>query len=130
MERHPYSGLVLYEISGDDLDQLENEGLAVGEDFSFALFGISVAVSFTITLLSTKIESDRLYQSFFVVTLLGYLAGAFFGIRWINARRKHAGIVKKIKARVGPLGDDTRTVQPGELANVPTESSQGQGGAG
>jgi hypothetical protein len=70
VERHPYSGLILYEISGDDLDLLEREGLSVGEDFSFALFGMSIAVSFTITLLSTKIASDRLYQSFFVVTLL------------------------------------------------------------
>jgi len=45
VERHSVTSLVIYEVTGEDMEQLEKETLTVGEDFSFALASISVALS-------------------------------------------------------------------------------------
>jgi len=127
VERHPYDALTLYEITGDELDRLEAEGLSVGEDFSFGLFGLSVAASFTIALLTTKIEGDRVFYSFLIVTIIGYVMSAFFGIRWLWGRRRHKSTVRRIRGRVGPLGDETKEVGPRELANLPSDAMPPQG---
>lgn len=121
VERHPYAGLVIYEVAGEDLDQLEKETLSVGEDFTFSVFCLSVAVSFTTTLAATKIESIRVFNVFWIVTLLGYLGGTFFGIRWFHGRKRHKSIVRRIKERVGPLGDESKEIGPGELAALPEQ---------
>jgi hypothetical protein len=34
VERHEVTGVVIYEVTGEDLEQLEKETLTVGEDFS------------------------------------------------------------------------------------------------
>jgi hypothetical protein len=46
VESHPYPDLVIYEVSLDDLEQLEKETLTVNEDFSFFLFSSAVFISF------------------------------------------------------------------------------------
>jgi len=83
VERHPYGGLVIYEISGDELDTLEKETAAISEDLSFALVGLSFGVAFSISLATTKIESDRTFAVFVLVTILSYLDALYFGIRWL-----------------------------------------------
>jgi hypothetical protein len=128
VERHPYAGLILYEISEDQLSQLENEGRSIGEDFSFALAGLSVAASFTITLFTAKIESERLFNSFFIVTLLGYLLTIFFGVKWIYGKKRQTGIARRIR-ELGPLGDETKPAAPGELTDMGTaETTSGPQG--
>jgi hypothetical protein len=64
VERHAVTSVVLYEVTGEDLELLEQETIAVGEDFSFALASLSVALSFTITLRTVAIPAGKTYEVF------------------------------------------------------------------
>ena len=88
VERHTYAELILFEVTNDELEQLKKEVLTVGEDFSFFLVGISVAVTVIVTLLSVPIEDIRVFYFFVIVAVAGVLMTAYFGIRW--CRRKNA----------------------------------------
>jgi len=111
VERHAFTSFVLYEVTREDLEQLEKETLTVGEDFSFALFALAVAISFTVTLATVDIPHGKTNDVFWIVMLLGWLAGAFFGVRWYRARGQFASVIQKIKDRGGPLGEEGREVE-------------------
>ena len=123
VERHPYHGLHLYEVTGDELDQLQQEAFSVGEDFSFALVGITLAVSFLIALLTTDIKAERIFTVFVVITSLGFLSASFFGIRWFNGRKTYKRTIRRIRERVGPLGDESKQIGPRELAALPEQEA-------
>lgn len=121
VERHPFSGLVLYEVSGDEMDQIEKETLSISEDFSFGIAGLSVALSFMSTLVTVDITSDRTFYVFFIIMCLGFLVALHCGVRWFRTRQNFKGAIIRIKSRVGPLGQEGKEVQPSELANLPQE---------
>lgn len=125
VESHPLRELVLYEVSLDDLNQLETETLTIGEDFSFALCCLTVAISFTITLATVNIPAGKTYQFFLVLAGIGYIGALFFGIRWFRSRRNFKSIIKKIKERGGPLGEEGKEIDPQQLENLsPTEANK------
>ena len=129
VERHAYTWVVLYEITADDLDQLEAASLSVSEDFSFALAALAIAVSFSIALSTTKIESSKTFDVFWLITLLGYLSSVFFGIRWFRGRRDVKRVAKRIREREGPLGQEGKEIGPSELASLtPQPEPTGQTG--
>src|SRR6266404_1109450 len=68
VESRPYTDLVLYEVSLDDLNQFEAETLTTAEDFSFALFSVTAAISFTITLATVDIAAGKLFDLFWLIT--------------------------------------------------------------
>ena len=109
VERHEVTGVVIYEVTGEDLEQLEKETLTVGEDFSFALASLSVALSFTATLATVTIPAGKTFDVFWIVMILGYLSGIFFGIRWFRGRNKFESVLSKIRSRGGELGEDGKT---------------------
>jgi hypothetical protein len=121
VERHLYRALVLYDVTGDELDQLESERLTLSQDFSFAAVGLSVGVSFLIGITTTTITLDRLFQSFFVVTLVGFVGAAFFGIRWLRGRSKFRSVIQRIRDRAEPLGQEGKEVQQGEQGALPKQ---------
>lgn len=110
VERHAVTSVVIFEVTGEDLEQLEKETLTVGEDFSFALAAISVALSFTVTLSTVVIPPGKKYDVFWIVMLLGYVSGLFFGIRWFRGRSKFRNVVAKIRGRGGPLGEAGKAI--------------------
>jgi hypothetical protein len=118
VESHPYTGLVLYEVSLDDLNQLEADTLTVGEDFSFALFAVTAAISFSVTLLTVDIPAGKLYEAFGMVTMLGYVGFVYFGIRWFRSRRRFNSTIRRIKERSGPLGEEGTEIDPQELESL------------
>jgi hypothetical protein len=118
VERHAVTSVVIYEVTGEDLEQLEKETLTVGEDFSFALAAISVALSFSATLSAVTIPAGKTYDVFWIVMLLGYISGIFFGIRWFRGRKQFRSVVSKVRSRGGPLGEQGKTVV--ETASVTT----------
>src|SRR5579864_1149031 len=85
--RHPFRGIAIYEVSGDDLDALERETSSISQDFSFGAVTLSVAVSFTITLLTTTIASNRVFEAFMIVVAVCYVAALFFGVRYFKSRK-------------------------------------------
>jgi hypothetical protein len=58
VERHSLSSLVIFEVTGEELEQLEAETLSLSEDFSFALAGLTIAVDALRPLMG---ESDNLF---------------------------------------------------------------------
>jgi hypothetical protein len=123
VERHPYTGLVIYEVSLDDLNRLEKETLSVSEDFAFALFFAATAISFTITLATVNIPAGKLYDTFLIVMLFGYAGALFFGIKWFKGRHSFKSVVKEIKERPGTLGEEGKEIDSEELENLPEKSA-------
>ena len=119
IESHPYTGLVLYEVSLDDLDRLETETLSVGQDVSFCLAALAIALSFTATLATVSIPAGKLFDAFFIITLLGYAGTVYFGLRWYKGRRSFKNIVRRIKERPGSLGEEGNELDSEELENLP-----------
>lgn len=116
IRRHPIAELDVYEVSSEELDQLERAGLHGAESFGFLIFGLSVGISLTVTLTTVDIHSDRLFQGFLIVTIVAYLVAAFFGIRWLLERRSSKAVAQRIRSRVGPIGDDEAGVEPSGVA--------------
>jgi hypothetical protein len=127
VERHRYDALVIYEVSSDELIQLERETLSISEDFSFAAISLTAAISFIIAIFTTDIKENRTFDVFVIVTVLGFLAAAYFGIRWWRGRRSFQGVVTRIKERVGPLGEEGDELEPSELADLPKEQNPSDG---
>lgn len=127
VERHVFGGLVLYEISGDELDQLENERLVLSEEFSFASVALGVAIALLVTLKTVTFDSDRTYLTFLTVDILAWTTALYFGITWFIGRRKMKSVVKKIRERVGPMGQAGHERRIGEVATLPGRSSESDG---
>src|SRR3989338_9547517 len=80
------NSLNIYEVTEDELEKLETGG-SDPIFLNFAIFSISVALSFLITLLTTKIDSSRIFIIFLVVTIMGFFAGFILLILWWRSRR-------------------------------------------
>jgi hypothetical protein len=124
VERHRYGQLILYEVAGDELDRLDNETSAIGDDASICLFSLATAISFSIALATTEIDSLRTFAVFVIVTILGYASTVIFGIKWARDKKLRTNIIKRIKERVGPLGEDGKEIDIKELAALPAEEAQ------
>src|ERR1041385_3101951 len=100
VERHSFESLVIYEVTGQELEQMERETLSISEDFSFAVAGLSVAVTVAAALLTVDVASERIYHSFFVTMVLGFLVFLYCGIKWLRGKRSYKSTVQRIKQRV------------------------------
>lgn len=119
VERHTFDELVIYEVTGQELDQMEQETLTVGEDFSFALSGLSIGITLGSVLATVPIESNRVFNVFVILMVLGFLVALYCGVRWLKARRKFTGVVTRIRTRLGPLGEEGKEIDPQQLENLP-----------
>lgn len=91
--------LSLYEITDHELDVLE-KGTPGSLHLNFGIFLLSVGISFLITLLSTDIQSNRIFTIFVVLCSVGILGGAFLIFLWYRMKGDVADIVSKIKKRI------------------------------
>jgi uncharacterized membrane protein len=90
--------LTIYEVSEAELKQLEIGSLeSVYLNFSIAL--LSTAVSFTVTLLTSVIASDRLYYTLVIVTAFGYIVGLLLLSMWRYTRNTSPSVVNEIRNR-------------------------------
>jgi len=123
VRRHRITELDVYEVSNEELEQLERAGLRGAEAFGFLVFGLSVGISFTVTLITVDVKSDRVFESFLIATIIAYVVGVFFGIRWFLERRSAKTVAQRIRGRVGPIGDDEAGIEPTDAA-VESERSR------
>ena len=91
--------LSLYEITETELDILE-KGSPNSLYLNFAIFLLSIGVSFLISLLSTDIQSPNTFTVFVVLSVVGVLGGFFLVILWLRTKREVTDVVKKIKKRI------------------------------
>jgi|SRR5580704_16314631 hypothetical protein len=112
VRRHRIAELDVYEVSSEELEQLERAGLRGAEAFGFLVFGLSAGISLTVTLVTVDIRSDRVFESFLIATIIAYVVGTFFGIRWLLERRSSRTVAQRIRSRFGPIGDDEAGIEP------------------
>lgn len=89
----------VYEVTESELSILEN-GPPSSIYLNFAIFLLSVAASFLITLSTTNIASDRVFTIFVVVTAVGFIAGLLLLLIWYRSHRSLSAIIQTIKKRI------------------------------
>jgi hypothetical protein len=118
-KRHRVEHVDVYEVFGDELDRIEQEGISVGTDLQFALFWLPIAVTLTTTLSLTNIQNLKIYVGFFIVMVVSYGFGIYFGIRWWRCRGSFKRLLTKIRDRqVGPIGEEGKEVK--NLTELPS----------
>lgn len=95
--------LTIYEISESELEILAR-GSPDSVFLNFAIFLLSVAVSFIVALLTTTINSDRLFYIFVIIAVIGLIAGSILLTIWIRNRTSVSEIVDAIRERKPPEG--------------------------
>jgi hypothetical protein len=96
--------LKVHQISDEELNQLE-QGSGQNLFLSLSLSILSSAISFLIAIFTTKIESDRTFNVFVIIIVIGLLTGIVLLILWWNARKKTVKLAKTIRDRMQPEGE-------------------------
>ena len=91
--------LSLFEITDYELELLE-QGSPNTIYLNIAIFFISVACSFLVTLLTVSITSQIIFTVFVIFTVAGFSIGGVLLILWFRTRSKVSTLIQKIKARV------------------------------
>lgn len=99
IKRGKVDSLSLYEVTEGELQELETGG-PDSPFLNFAIFLISTAVSFLISLLTTDIKSNRTFCVFVIVAVIGMVGGIILLMLWNRARKSKASIIMKIKDRM------------------------------
>ena len=120
-KRHRLRHVDLYDVSGDELDNLEQIGASVGTDLQFCTFWLPIGISATLTILSVPINNPHVYTAYVVAAFVGFGFGAYFGIRWWITRGQFRRCISKIRERqVGPVGEEGKELKPSELETLPS----------
>lgn len=95
--------LTIFEISESELEALER-GSPDSLFLNLAIAVISVAVSFSITLATADIESNRTFVVFVIVTVISYIASVTLGLLWWTSRANLKSVAREIRGRQIPQG--------------------------
>jgi len=95
--------LNIYEVSDSELQLLER-GSPESLFLNFAIFLLSSAISLLAALLTTNIESTRVFNVFVIVTVVGFIAGMFLLALWRWYTRSRSTIFEQIRQRMPPEG--------------------------
>jgi hypothetical protein len=119
-KRHRLQHVDLYDVSGDELDNLEQLGASVGTDLQFCTFWFPIGITANLTLLAINIPSAHVYETYMVATFVGYGFGVFFLVRWFRMRGQFKRCIAKIRQRqIGPVGEEGKELKPSELEELP-----------
>jgi hypothetical protein len=101
VRRARYQQLTIYEISDSELDTLE-KGSPDSLFLNFAIFLLSVAISLAVAMVTTEAKSQLTFIIFLVLTIIGFLGGAFLLILWARDRSSVSKCAKTIRDRLPP----------------------------
>ena len=107
IRRARFDRLTLYDVTESELDILE-KGSPDSTYLNFAIFLLSVALSFTITLITTTTVSTAVFIIFVVVTVVGYIGGFLLLILWRRNRSSVSDCIKVIRKRLPAEGIQER----------------------
>jgi len=96
--------LTVYHVTEQELDQLEKGG-PESTYFGFSIFLFSTGVSFLISLLTAKFDSERKFNIFLILALFGIIGGLLLIIVWLVSRRSNKRVARTIRARKPPEGE-------------------------
>ncbi len=103
IHRIPLGKLRIFEITEGELEALER-GSPESIFLNLAIAVLSIAISFSVALATSKIENDRTFDVFVIVTSVGYVAGTTFGLLWFISRRTLRNVSAEIRSRIPPEG--------------------------
>jgi len=113
--------LSLYEITDYELQQLE-DGSIGGTYLNFAIFFVSMGLSFLATLLTAAQLSDRAFTVFVVLVVIGFAAGAVLVVLWLKTRRSMSRVLKRIKDRCA-LSETAASIVAEDVTEASDESA-------
>jgi hypothetical protein len=97
----PLGQLNAYTVYEHELDALAR-GSSGSLYLNFALPLLSLSAGFIFALCTTKIDSDRLFQSFLTVTVVCAIVGVILLILWWREHRNSTNLISEIKNRMPP----------------------------
>src|ERR1700674_4860964 len=97
----PLGELRAYTIYEHELDAL-GSGSTGSLFLNFSLALLPVSLTLLVTLLTTKIESDRLFAGFMTVAVVTAIAGVLLLFLWWQQHRGSQHMVHEIKGRMPP----------------------------
>lgn len=103
IRRARIDSLGIYEISESELQKLES-GSPESNFLTFSVALLSIAISFTVTLTTTKIDSDRLFTTYISLTIIAYISGFILLILFWQKRMVTQSVICTIKNRMPPEG--------------------------
>jgi hypothetical protein len=116
--------LNIFEVSESELDILER-GSPESLLLNFAIFLLSSSGNLLIALLTTRIESERVFIIFVIGTLVGFVGGLLLLALWGWYRRSRSTIFEQIRRRMPPEGVPT-DASASAVIDMPT-SEPGEG---
>lgn len=103
IRRARFDKLTIYEVSDSELEILA-KGSPDSTYLDFSIGLLSAAIAFSITLATTKIESNRTFTVLVIAVILGYLFGLLLLLLWWKNHTSVSGVVKSIRSRLPPEG--------------------------
>jgi hypothetical protein len=97
----PLGELKAYTVHEHELDTL-SRGSTASVFLNFALFLLPISVTLVVALLTTTIESDRLFQAFVSLAAITFIVGAILLILWWREHKSSRSLVREIKSRMPP----------------------------
>ncbi len=92
---HSIAQVEAYQVTSEELEALAREGANVGLDFQVSLFCLTVAVSFLIALLTTRIDSRKTFDIFVILVVVDAILGVVFAIKWARTKGSFSAIVER-----------------------------------
>ncbi len=99
IRRAPLGQLTSYEISESELEALE-KGSQDSIYLNFAIFLLSIAISFTVTLIVSPISSLFIFMAFMNLSVIGYLGGVFLLLLWYKNQKSAIKVADNIRKRL------------------------------
>ena len=124
IKRGRFDSLNLYEVTEAELKLIER-GSPSSLFLNFAIFCLSVAISFTIAVVNTKIDSPYKLAVFVAIMLVGYLGGVVLGVLWFRNRSEFTTVIDMIKKRMKAEDTPVMQVQMVELSPQVASASAG-----
>ena len=97
----PLGELKAYTVYEHELDTL-SRGSSGSLSLNFALALLPISIPLMVSLLTTKLQSERLFQGFLTVATITAIAGVFLLILWWRDHRSSRNVVMEIKNRLPP----------------------------
>ncbi|MDQ3814025.1 MAG: hypothetical protein M3347_08740 [Armatimonadota bacterium] len=91
----------IYMVQEGELDKLAH-GSPESVYLNFALALLPISITLAVTLLTTTVQSDRVYQAFLIVCVTTFIIGALLLVLWWRSRQSSKKLIEEIKSRMPP----------------------------
>ena len=95
--------LTVYDVTDSELEILER-GTPDSLYLNFAIFLLSSALSFTVSLFTTTVSNTNIFTVIVVFTVIGYLGGIFLLLLWRKSHTSVTKCIESIRKRLPPEG--------------------------